>query len=236
MTSSPSTVFRTERSSRFVPKSHPERRSGTLFLWISTACVILQRPWNISHALPQHALSVAAERYTFVSIDHPYDADIVGLPSGTNVTAVDINDDELEDALITRVEDVAFLVTSQTVSPMHRHNGGLPKIAIIKYSFGRAAAAMASQQLSCIRRGLNIDGTLLGPILKTGVDRPFTLIGHQTRRRERILLGRPYGCCWKAGRWESRSKGQRITVFLSCFSSRQFLVSKRDCEPMLNKS
>jgi hypothetical protein len=143
---------------------------------------------TIYHSMLQ---SIAAAGYLVVSVDHPYDADIVEFPNGTNVTGVDINDDELEDALTTRVEDIAFLYKEltktalrQKLFPMHRHNGGLPKTAIIGHSFGGAAAAVALQQLSYIRGGLNIDGSLFGSVLKTGLDRPFMLIGHENKTQE----------------------------------------------------
>ncbi|KAF2446733.1 PAF acetylhydrolase family protein [Karstenula rhodostoma CBS 690.94] len=143
---------------------------------------------TIYHSMLQ---SVAAAGYFVVSVDHPYDADIVEFPNGTIITGVDINDAELDDALTTRVEDIAFLYQELAkpslrtqLFPMHRHSGNLPKTAIIGHSFGGATAAAALQQLSYIRGGVNIDGTMFGSVLRTGLNRPFMLIGHENKTQE----------------------------------------------------
>ncbi|KAF1956472.1 PAF acetylhydrolase family protein [Byssothecium circinans] len=135
--------------------------------------------------------SVAAAGYLVVSVDHPYDADIVEFPNGTVITGVDISDAELETALNTRAEDIAFLYrqlkrpsVQKKLFPQHPQSGTDPKTAIIGHSFGGAAAATSMQQLSFVRGGLNIDGTMFGPVLKAGLDRPFMLIGHENKTQE----------------------------------------------------
>lgn len=135
--------------------------------------------------------SVAAAGYLVVSVDHPYDADIVEFKNGSTIVGVDISDAELGDALATRVKDVAFLyqhlakpALRTKLFPMHRHTGGLPKTAIIGHSFGGATAAEALRQLPFVRGGLNLDGTMFGTVLKTGVTRPLMLIGHENKTQE----------------------------------------------------
>ncbi|KAL1605328.1 hypothetical protein SLS60_004876 [Paraconiothyrium brasiliense] len=158
----------------------------------SLPLVVFSGALATSRTLYQSMLqSVAAAGYLVVSVDHPYDADIVELPNGTTVTGVDINDSELEDALTTRVKDIAFLYRQLTkpslrtkLFPMHHHSGGLLKTAIFGHSFGGAAAAAATQQLSFVRGGLNVDGTMFGSVLESGLDRPFMLIGHDNKTQE----------------------------------------------------
>lgn len=160
--------------------------SGTLPLVLFSGALGTSR--TIYHSMLQ---SIAATGYFVVSVDHPYDADIVEFPDGTTITGVDISDDQLEDALATRVADIAFLYKElaklslrNELFPLHRHSGATPKTAIIGHSFGGAAAAVAQQQLSHIRGGVNIDGSMFGSVLKTGLDRPFMLIGHENKTQE----------------------------------------------------
>ncbi|KAJ4355938.1 uncharacterized protein N0V89_003963 [Didymosphaeria variabile] len=170
-------------TSNLVPKPCS---SGSLPLVVFSGALATSR--TLYHSMLQ---SVAAAGYLVVSIDHPYDADIVEFPNGTTVTGVDINDSELEDALTTRVNDIAFLYRQLAkpslrtkLFPLHRHSGSLPKTAVVGHSFGGAAAAAAMQQLSYIRGGLNMDGSMFGSVLKTGLDRPFMLIGHDNKTQE----------------------------------------------------
>lgn len=135
--------------------------------------------------------SIAAAGYLVVSVDHPYDADIVEFPNGTVITGIDISDDELQDALNTRTEDIAFLyrqLKRQSVQkklfPQHRSSDAPLRTAIIGHSFGGATAATSMEQLPFIRGGLNLDGTMFGSVLKAGLDRPFMLIGHENKTQE----------------------------------------------------
>ncbi|CAO2647735.1 Nn.00g086570.m01.CDS01 [Neocucurbitaria sp. VM-36] len=136
--------------------------------------------------------SIAAAGYVVVSIDHPYDADIVEFPDGTIVTAVDISSDaDVELAVSTRADDVAFVYrqlgnTSLTDKflPGYPHRHRLSNAAIVGHSLGGAAAAAAVLQIPSLRGGMNIDGTMFGPVLKTGFDRPFLLLGHENKTQE----------------------------------------------------
>ena len=132
--------------------------------------------------------NIAAAGYLVISIDHPYDADIVEFPDGTSILGAEIEDSKIEDALATRVKDIAFLYQQLArpsvrakLFPMHRHARTLPKTVVFGHSFGGAATASAMQQMSFIRGGLNIDGTMFGSVLQTGLKRPFMLIGHENK-------------------------------------------------------
>lgn len=136
--------------------------------------------------------SIAAAGYLVVSIDHPYDSDIVEFPDGTVITGVDMSSDaDLETALSTRVGDLAFVrqqMSNATVAEMlfpgqiRRHQ--TLKTATIGHSFGGAAAAAAMLQDDTIGAGLNYDGSMFGDVLTQGFDRAFMLMGHENKTQE----------------------------------------------------
>ncbi|KAF2677772.1 PAF acetylhydrolase family protein [Lentithecium fluviatile CBS 122367] len=136
--------------------------------------------------------SVAAAGYLVLSIDHPYDADVVEFLDGTIITGTDISSDaEVELALVTRTDDIAFLhrqmanssITEKIFPGQLRGHDG-QKTAVIGHSLGGAAAAAALLQIPSLRGGLNLDGTMFGPVLTAGLDRPFMLVGHENKTQE----------------------------------------------------
>lgn len=136
--------------------------------------------------------SIAAAGNLVVSIDHPYDSDIVEFPDGTVITGVDMSSDaDLEMALSTRVGDLAFVrqqISNATVAEMlfpgQIRGRQAPKTAAIGHSFGGAAAAAAMLQDDTIGAGLNYDGSMFGDVLTQGLDRPFMLMGHENKTQE----------------------------------------------------
>jgi pimeloyl-ACP methyl ester carboxylesterase len=136
--------------------------------------------------------SIAAAGYIVISIDHPYDTDIVEFPDGTTVTGLDLSSDaEVELALSTRAEDLAFMrrqMANATVIEMlfHRQLRGTrsPRTAFIGHSLGGAAAAAAMLQDESVSVGLNYDGSMFGDVLTAGLDRPFMLMGHENKTQE----------------------------------------------------
>jgi pimeloyl-ACP methyl ester carboxylesterase len=135
--------------------------------------------------------SIAAAGYLVLSVDHPYDADLVEYPNGTIITGVNISDSELEFAVATRADDIAFLHRQMMNSsianklfPGYLRGDRAPRTAVIGHSFGGAAAAASILQIPSLRGGLNIDGTIFGSVLKTGLDRPFMLMGHENKTQE----------------------------------------------------
>jgi pimeloyl-ACP methyl ester carboxylesterase len=136
--------------------------------------------------------SVAAAGYMVISIDHPYDSDIVEFPDGTIVTGLNLESDaEIKLALSTRAEDLAFMRRQMTnVTVIEKlFRGQLrgtrsPNTAFIGHSLGGAAAAAAMVQDESISVGLNYDGSMLGDVLTVGLDRPFMLMGHENKTQE----------------------------------------------------
>jgi pimeloyl-ACP methyl ester carboxylesterase len=138
--------------------------------------------------------SIAAAGYLVISIDHPYDADIVEFPDGASVKGVDIETDaDIELAIATRVQDITFVhrqlsnhSIAKTIAPgLNRGPGGSNlKTAALGHSLGGAAAAAAMLAIPSIRGGVNLDGSMLGPVLQVGLDRPFMLMGHENKTQE----------------------------------------------------
>ncbi|KAF3001191.1 hypothetical protein E8E13_000186 [Curvularia kusanoi] len=137
--------------------------------------------------------SVAAAGYLVVSIDHPYDTDIVELSDGTVIEGVNIDDDELDAALATRVDDIAYVhlqlqnqsfVNTNVPSYGQGCSSLSKKVATLGHSFGGAAAAGAMLQNPVIGGGINLDGSMFGPVLQSGLNRPFMLMGHDNKTQE----------------------------------------------------
>lgn len=137
--------------------------------------------------------SVAAAGYLVVSIDHPFDADFVEFSDGTVIQGVEISDAELDMALATRVDDIAYVhqqLRNQTfvaaVMPGYGQacKASSQRTAVFGHSFGGAAAASAISKIPSLRGGINLDGTMFGPVLDSGLKRPFMLMGHDNKTQE----------------------------------------------------
>ncbi|KAF9699346.1 hypothetical protein EKO04_002204 [Ascochyta lentis] len=139
--------------------------------------------------------SVAAAGYLVVSIDHPYDADVVEFPEGTIVKGLELESDaDIELALTTRVEDIAFVhrqlgnssFANSVLPGSERENGRLTwKTAILGHSIGGASAAAAMLAIPSIRGGVNLDGSMFGSVTTSGsLNRPFMLMGHENKTQE----------------------------------------------------
>jgi len=136
--------------------------------------------------------NVAASGYLVVSIDHPYDADIVEFTDGTIIYGTDISSDsEVELALNTRVSDIRFVYQqlqnhsiAEKLFVGNRHGGKISTVAVFGHSLGGAAAAASISNSSIFLGGVNLDGTIFGPVLKSGLTHPFMLVGHENKTRE----------------------------------------------------
>ena len=136
--------------------------------------------------------NIAATGYIVLSVDHPYDADMVEFPDGTIVTGVDIDSDaEIELALNTRVADIEFVSKQmkntsaiKDLLPGYVGTKNAPKMAVIGHSLGGATATSAMMSMPSLKGGVNLDGSMFGPVLKTGFNGPFMLMGHENKTQE----------------------------------------------------
>jgi pimeloyl-ACP methyl ester carboxylesterase len=122
--------------------------------------------------------------FTIVSIDHPYDADIVEFPDGTIIHAANISiPDGLPQDLNVRVADARFVLDALSDSSMlnslpcssaFRHLNS-KRAAIFGHSLGGATAADALLVDSRFVGGLNMDGSIFGHAATTPSSKPFLL-------------------------------------------------------------
>ena len=137
------------------------------------------------------AQSVASHGFTVVTIDHPYDADVVEFPDGKLVYS---NIKNLTQAIIdldleTRVKDVSFVIDElskwtviEELLPKSYWNHGFDTkhVAMYGHSLGGATAALAMMNDSRIIGGINLDGGLFGSVVQKGLKDPFVLFGRDT--------------------------------------------------------
>ena len=142
------------------------------------------------------AQTIASSGYIVITIDAPHDVDIVEYPDGsvdlinTTVTnAATIADADL--AVSTRAQDASFVldqlcnnasVVSQLI-PGSSHGLDVRNVAMFGHSLGGAATAAAMLNDSRIAGGIAMDGTLYGPVVQEGLDRPFMLMAHTNHTR-----------------------------------------------------
>ena len=139
------------------------------------------------------AQSVASYGFNVVTIDHPYDADVVEFPDGRIIYAINStwNDTESEQDVNVRAADASFLLNQLSKGPVvdklitgpcnSSRGMGLAtnRSGIFGHSIGGATAATAMFKDSRIISGVNLDGGLYGPVIKQGLKNPFMLFGHK---------------------------------------------------------
>ncbi|KAH7309876.1 PAF acetylhydrolase [Stachybotrys elegans] len=133
------------------------------------------------------ARSLASQGYVVVTVDHPYDANIVEFPDGTIVLGADIDDGDnaqLTKNVQVRKDDLAFVLNQLQKqefvdSKLAKYPGrlDLTKVVVLGHSLGGAAAAALSASDPRIRGGMNLDGRLVDPILTNGLKKPFLQVG-----------------------------------------------------------
>ena len=139
------------------------------------------------------AQSVASFGFTVVTVDHPYDADVVEFPDGRIIHAINStwDDAQSEQDVNVRAKDASF-VLDELAKPgiVRRLFPGAAKTANFKglatgqvgifgHSIGGATAATATLEDNRIKGGVNLDGGLYGPVISKGLKDPFMLFGHK---------------------------------------------------------
>ncbi|KFY91415.1 hypothetical protein V498_05499 [Pseudogymnoascus sp. VKM F-4517 (FW-2822)] len=129
------------------------------------------------------AQAVAKAGYVVVTIDHPYDADIIQYPSGKVITTA--HETNLTDAelVAVRVEDVSFILDQLSDKKIARklvpYNIDTSKVGMYGHSAGGAAAANALIFEPRLVGGLNFDGSVVEPVTLVGNDKPFLQFGQE---------------------------------------------------------
>ena len=143
------------------------------------------------------AQTIASSGYIVITIDAPHDVDIVEYPDGsidlintTVTTAATLASANL--AVSARAQDASFLldqlctnasVVSQLLPGSSSHGLDVRHVAMFGHSLGGAATAAAMLNDSRIAGGIAMDGTLYGPVVQEGLDRPFMLMAHTNHTR-----------------------------------------------------
>ncbi len=125
---------------------------------------------------------LASHGYLVAVIEHPGEGQAVEFPDGSVTPPVAVTDEAGIMALLpTRVADarsVLDLLERMDARPKGRFSRALDlgRVAFTGHSLGGAAAAAAMRLDPRIRAGVNLDGSLFGDVVTTGVDRPFLLV------------------------------------------------------------
>ena len=141
------------------------------------------------------AQTIASSGYIVVTIDTPYDVDIVEYLDGSvaliNAT-VTANPTiaNIELAVSTRAQDASFVldqlrnasVISELI-PGSSQGLNVSKVAMFGHSLGGSATAAIMLNDSRIAGGVAMDGALYGPVVQEGLDRPFMLMAHTNHTR-----------------------------------------------------
>ncbi len=125
---------------------------------------------------------IASAGFTVVSIDHPYDADIVEFPDGTVIKGNVTTEEEIVAKLAIRVQDVSFVlsqlsrrsITNQLL--LSRPYPSSTKATIFGHSFGGATAANAMLADKRFIGGLNMDGSIFPPAVNISSHGPFLIL------------------------------------------------------------
>ncbi len=141
------------------------------------------------------AQTIASSGYIVITIDAPYDVDIVQYPDGSEAlvnqtVAANATADDINLAVSTRAQDASFVldqlrnpsVVSQLI-PGSSQGLNVDKVAMFGHSLGGAATAAAMFNDKRIAGGLAMDGSLYGPVVQKGLDRPFMLMAHTNHTR-----------------------------------------------------
>ncbi|KAM0542354.1 hypothetical protein ACHAPJ_012819 [Fusarium lateritium] len=135
------------------------------------------------------ARTLASHGYVVLTVDHAYDAAFIEFPDGSSVTGVngEGNQNVLEKSAKVRQKDISF-ITDQLkdeaiAKPLVRFSS-VDRIFVFGHSAGGAAAASSLFADDRILGAINLDGDILGPVIESGLDKPFFIIGKPNSRKQ----------------------------------------------------
>lgn len=140
---------------------------------------------------------IASHGFAVVSVDHPYDADIVEYPDGRITYGVLSNittEKEFVSAQNVRVKDMSFLLDQMqnktgitklfSLSEGNSHRLSLDRVTILGHSLGGSTAAQTILVDSRFSGGINLDGYIWGSVLDIGLSKPFLLFGNSNHTQD----------------------------------------------------
>jgi dienelactone hydrolase len=170
------------------PDVSPQQRSYPVVIMRAGASLEV---WNYS-ALAE---DLASHGYVVVGFDAPYRSFTVVFPDGRVMSRTPENNPELcleragqqQDRCVTRLlnawtADTAFVLNRleqlNTSDASGKFTGRLDmtRVGIFGHSFGGAAAAQFCSQDSRCKAGIDVDGSLHGSVIQTGIHKPFMFL------------------------------------------------------------
>ncbi|KAG5983130.1 hypothetical protein E4U43_006315 [Claviceps pusilla] len=156
------------------------------------------------------AQSLASEGYVVVTVDHVLEASLVEFPDGTvvpgrdNLLSVPIGGGDeaaaaaaaaaMKTVLVdVRTADLSFVIdqlrndslTEKLLGgPLLSRSLDLGKMVVYGHSLGGAAAANLVRADGRVRGGIDLDGQVVDPVRRLGLDRPFLLAGRYNHSGE----------------------------------------------------
>lgn len=144
---------------------------------------------------------LASRGYLVVTVDHTYSDAEVEFPDGTvaqRVLPENLTPEQSAADVVERDKDMRFVLDELTVlehgtNPDAEHRtlpdgllGGLNlnEVGMLGMSEGGATAASTMLDDQRIKAGVNMDGTLYGPVVAAGLDRPFMLLTNADHTRD----------------------------------------------------
>jgi pimeloyl-ACP methyl ester carboxylesterase len=128
------------------------------------------------------AATVASKGYVVVTVDHPYDTDIVEFPSGAAVLGLNLSDAQIPLAVETRAKDLSFVLDQLHYPKLPTHlKGGYA--AAFAHSLGGAAVIALLDIDNRVVGGVNLDGSVFGPSVETDTEKVVLLFGHDGKNQ-----------------------------------------------------
>ncbi|SCN98428.1 related to PAF acetylhydrolase family protein [Fusarium fujikuroi] len=174
------------------------------------------------------ARSVASHGYIVITVDHAYDASIIEYPDGTDITGVvgEANKTVLERSAKVRSQDISFIIDQIKGNATAIDQFGLSEtgsVFVLGHSIGGATAVSTSFSDDRIRGAINLDGDMLVPVVKAGLENPLFLIGRPHSRDQ----GPSWNETWNSQRGPSMML-QIDGITHQSFLDAPLLVSLRD--------
>jgi dienelactone hydrolase len=147
--------------------------------------------------------NLASRGYLVATVDHTYSDDEVEFPDGRVATRVlpdpgVVTTQQLADEVAERDRDMRFVLDELTAikhgaNPDADHRRlpeglraalNLNKVGMLGMSLGGATAAATMLDDPRITAGIDMDGTLFGPVVTTGLNRPVLLLSNAEHNRD----------------------------------------------------
>ncbi|RDL33924.1 Uncharacterized protein BP5553_08292 [Venustampulla echinocandica] len=139
------------------------------------------------------AQDLASNGYIVVTMDHPVDSDFIEYPDGRNETYVEDDTMPIE-AYVPfadrRVSDIRFIlddlgkVHETPRIPGLKGQLRLEKVGALGHSLGGCTAGTLMFNDTRFIAGVNMDGSMTGPVATKGLDGPFLLLSNEGHTRE----------------------------------------------------